>query len=290
MTSYPLLATLPNPYKTPHHKIVSEFAKAVESYSRKPYHVQRLLKILGKKIHVKFCISQKQALASLMEFASDPTSVVFRKIRKLLGLANVKIDGVQSKINTLAVLICCLNVETMTVGIRDHNGFSHFSQPYLAKVADCSPSTIYRHLKSFATTGLMKQVSRNEKIGEGLYIYHTSLKVVFERMFNILGVPTIQLAADKAYFTQKRKAAAEAAKPKPEIKPDINPDTQSNPTLEDDVLIESVEEFKPDSDRIDAFMEQAKEELAAVGVTDATANGLISISNRAHELLKLSKL
>ena len=148
MTSYPTQITLSDPFKTPLHIIVREFSNTVKAFEKKPYHINRLVKTLGKKVHVKFCTSQRQALATLIEFACSPDSIIFRKIRNMLGMTKTKIDGVQSKINTLVVLVCCCNLETMMVGMREALSFKHFSQPYLAKIAGCCPQTIYRHLKS----------------------------------------------------------------------------------------------------------------------------------------------
>ena len=229
MTTYPIKAYFKNPYSTPLENLVKVFEKAIHQVAQKPYKIEKIAKTLGKKLHIQFQTSQRVAIMTLLKFACDPKSIKNSKLRRSLGLENTKSDGIHSMINTLSALVCLCNLATFQIGIKKGKKFSYYSQPYIAKVAGCCSQTIYRHLKHLSKTGLMKQVSRNKEVSEGIYIYHTSCKIIFERLFEVLGVKTAQLMQDHAY--QKRKelpvpAAKPARKPKPVVippKPVVNP-------------------------------------------------------------------
>lgn len=262
MTVHPIYLCFKDPYRTPLNKLVETFRASVEKYKHNPYHIERLVKVTGKKAHIKFQTSQRVALMMLMKFACNPMSKKFADIRSGFGMEGMKIDGIQSLTNTIFVLISCCNLETYKIGMPQEGKFKDFSQPYLANIAECSSKTIYRHLKHLCKHGVMKQKSRHQYLGGGSWTFHTSCKTLFERMFILLGVKKDQIINDHLYRARQRSEADTA-----EIEKAAPPKYVQNPTdeyefaLMDEITTPIVDYEKQQSD-----FDAKHDELLATGI------------------------
>lgn len=90
MTTNTIAIRQPSPFTATSEELIQNFQKAVSLYKQNPYHIARLVKTLGKKMHIKFPTTIRVALMTLIKLACNPLSPRHAKLRSALNCSTLR--------------------------------------------------------------------------------------------------------------------------------------------------------------------------------------------------------